>query len=362
MWPYVVLIILPIMVQHMRVKNGVLHITRPDNGNNKGALRLFFGILLLMLILRHETIGNDTTNYAHIFARIAKRDWAGALRYSAEVGYSALNKLISLFTNDFLWVQGVAAVLSIWFMAGAYNRYSTDAALTIVLFVSLSNFIMLFSGLRQAISISLGFAAFEFVRQKKFVLFFTIVVLAMLFHTSAFMLIFMYPLYHVKITTKWLLWVIPAMAVVFVFNRQIFGVLTAILSMYTEYDTEISSTGAYAMLVLFALFAVFAYLIPNEEQLDRDTVGMRNYLLLAVVLQMFTPLHSLAMRMNYYYMAFIPLVIPRIIDHKSKRWSQVAAAARPVMVAFFLAYFFVTAPEENVLHTFPYHFFWENVR
>lgn len=116
------------------------------------------------------------------------------------------------------------------------------------------------------------------------------------------------------------------------------------------------------MLLLFIVFAVFAYLIPDESKLDRDTIGLRNFLLLAVVLQMFASLHSLAMRMNYYYIAFIPLLLPKIIEYRSKTWNQIAVVARYAMIAFFVAFFFITAPNDNSLQTFPYRFFWEDLR
>ena len=53
------------------------------------------------------------------------------------------------------------------------------------------------------------------------------------------------------------------------------------------------------MLILFALFTVFAFIIPDELIIDKETTGLRNFLLLSLVLQMFAPLHSLAMRLNY---------------------------------------------------------------
>lgn len=131
--------------------------------------------------------------------------------------------------------------------------------------------------------------------------------------------------------------------------------------MFTKYDAAIAPTGAYSMLILFAILAFFAYVIPEGNELDSDTLGMRNFLLFSVILQMFAPLHSLAMRMNYYYIAFIPILIPRIISNRSKRWNQVALTARNVMIVFFTMYFFISAPNDNSLQTFPYHFFWEIV-
>ena len=116
------------------------------------------------------------------------------------------------------------------------------------------------------------------------------------------------------------------------------------------------------MLILFAIFAVFAFAIPDETLLDDETIGLRNFLLMAVALQMFAPLHTIAMRMNYYYIIFIPLLLPKIIEARSKTWSQVAIMGRHVMVGFFLVYFFYNAyTGTNNLHVFPYHFFWEVV-
>jgi uncharacterized protein involved in response to NO len=183
----------------------------------------------------------------------------------------------------------------------------------------------------------------------------------MTFHTSAFMLAFMYPLYHVKIPKKWLYFVVPGLLIVFIFNDQIFSTLTYIIEKYTKYEGSITQTGAYTMLLLFTIFAVFAFIIPDEQRIDKETIGLRNFLLFSIVIQMFAPLHMLAMRMNYYYIIFIPLLIPKIIAYRSKRWEQVAVFGRNIMVVFFFAYFFISARGGGNLHVFPYHFFWENV-
>lgn len=360
MWPYVLLILIPLLVQYIRLSRTTIKLAINDQKKNRNAMIVFWVLSFGLLALRHDTVGIDLKTYDYIFHYIDKSSWQVGLTRSYEWVYSLLNKIIALFTDDFRWVIVVVAVISVLFVAIAYTKYSTDTMFTIALFIVTPNFILQFSGLRQAIAISLGFVAFEFVRKRKIGAFCLIVILAMLFHTSAFMLFFLYPLYYVKITRKWLLWVVPSMIVVFVFNKQIFGFLS-LISSFTKYDFSIKSTGAYTMIIVYTLFAVFSYLVPEESELDADTFAMRNYLLMAVVLQMFAPLHSLAMRMNYYYIAFIPLLMPRIVYHRSKRWSQIAILGQYVMAVFFIIYFFITVPQENVLNTFPYHFFWENV-
>ncbi len=360
MWPYVFMLALPIAVQHVRLNKTKLLIAKQNGYNNAAAMRLFWVILCLLLCLRHESVGIDLKNYNRIFIFICESDWAQALGRSPEVGYSFLNKVVSLFSDDFRWIIVISAVLGVYFIAKAYIKYSVDASLTMVLFLIMSNFILLFSGLRQSISISLGFLAFEYVRRKKAGRFLAVVAVAMIFHISAFMLLFMYPLYHMRITKKSLLWVIPVLTVVLVFNKQIFGAAVSVLSRFTKYEGAISSTGAYTMLMLFVAFAVFSYIIPDENKTDSNLMGLRNFMLFSVALQMFAPLNNLAMRMNYYFIAFIPLLIPQVIRCSSERWKQTATLARGVMLAVFVLYFLIYIPADNSLNTFPYRFMWEN--
>lgn len=357
MWPYYILILLPIIVQHIKLQGAYVCISTGKRNNM--SMKLFWGLLLIMLFLRHESVGIDLSTYKNIFNMISRSNWKEALGRSAEIGYSAFNKLVSLFTNDFRWIIVISAILSVYFVAKAYIKYSNDSSLTIALFITISNFVLLFSGLRQAIAISLGFVAFEFVRKKRLILFIIIVVIAMLFHTSAFMLLFMYPLYYARITKKWIPGVVLALSIIFIFNKQIFNTLILFLSRFTKYEGAATSTGAYTMLILFSILAVFSYVIPDELKLDSDIIGMRNFLLFSVTIQMFAPLNNLAMRMNYYYIAFIPLLIPKIIENRSSKWSQVGMAGRHIMVVFLVLYFFVNAPKVNALQTFPYHFLWE---
>lgn len=354
---FIIMLLVPVAIQHISTRRNEINYEK----KNTVALTFFFCVLTLLVALRHKSVGNDTANYIFYFKSFAKMDWETLGRISIEVGYSYFNKLVSFVSTEpqvFLAVVAVAVSVMIY---PTYRRVCIDSSLTIMLFVTMSTFFMMFSGLRQLLAISIGFVAYEFTRRKKLIPFILMVFLAMTFHTSAFILVFMYPIYHAKITKKWLLAVVPVLSVVFIFNKQIFVSLSLLLEQYTRFEGDITETGAYTMLFLFAIFTVFAFIIPDETTLDQETIGMRNFLLFSLVLQMFAPLHSLAMRMNYYYIIFIPLLLPKIIACRSERWSQVAIVARYVMVVFFFAYFFLSANGGGNLNVFPYHFFWESV-
>ena len=354
---FYILILVPVFIQNARIKG----VRSNYAERNKHALAFFFFFLTLLLMLRHESVGTDTKGYINHFIRYSRTTWGNLWKTSKEIGFPYFNKVISIFSNDPQFYLAAVAIMTSAMIWPTYKRLCTDASLTIVLFSIMSTFVMMFSGIRQMFVIGMGFIAYDFTKRKKIIPFILVVLAGLFLHSSAFMLAFMYPLYHIKLTKQSLYIAIPVLAVCFLFNQQIFGVLTAILKEQTRFEAEISSTGAYTMLILFGIFVVFSFLIPDERKIDEETIGLRNFLLLTFALQMFAPLHTLAMRMGYYYMIFVPLLLPKIIAYRSKRWNQVAILGRHVMVIFFLIYFFVNASGGGGLDVFPYHFFWENV-
>ena len=353
---FCILLFVPILIQHSRFGK---HSLKPKKKNTI-AITFFLLFLTLLVALRHESVGNDTLNYINILNRYSGMTWEQLRKETLEFGFWFLNKIISKISNDPQIYFAITAIITGAMIYPTYKRLCIDPSLTIVLYCTMSTFVMMFSGIRQMIAIGIGFIAYEFTRKKKIIPFVLMVILACSFHISAFMLTFMYPLYHVKITKKWLYFVVPALTITFVFNDDIFTSLTFIVERFTGYDGSITQNGSYAMLFLFIAFVAFSFIIPDEKLLDSETIGLRNFLLLSVVVQIFAPLHMLAMRMNYYYIIFIPLLIPKIIACRRKRFDQVAVLGRYVMVVFFLIYFFWNATFGSNLHVFPYHFFWES--
>lgn len=309
-------------------------------------------------MLRSESVGRDLVTYLHFFLTISQESTDYLFDNNLEIGYAFLNKLISLFTDNFQWVIVITAIMTVIPVWYVYRKESEEAYVTISTFLIMPTFAMAFSGLRQSIAISMGIVAYEFVKNKKPVRFIITVAVAFLFHKSAIILVIMYPLYWAKITKKWLLVVVPAIAAIFAFNKPIFGFLQTLISDY--YMTTVSETNAFTMIILFVMFAVFAFVIPDETRCDFDLIGLRNILLLSIVIQMFAPLHTLAMRLNYYFIVFIPLLISKVIKYRSIRFDQVAIWAKYIMIGYFVFYFFNNTYSRNPLDIFPYKFFFGN--
>lgn len=329
---------------------------------NQTAMGMFFLMLTVLIMFRHESVGNDTRNYISYFKSYVNTDWSEISNRTLEVGYGYFNKIVSLISTDSRMFLVISALVVSAMIYPTYKRLCVDSTLTIILFCIMSTFVMMFSGIRQMLAIAIGFIAYEFTRKKKFIPFLLAVALATTMHASAFMIAIMYPAYHIKITKIRALLLVPSLGVLFIFNKPIFEFLSVYIEKYTRFEADISSTGAYAMLILFVVFTVFAFVIPDDAKTDKETLGLRNFLIVALALQIFAPIHMLAMRMNYYFISFIPLLLPKIIENRNREMRHIAIIARHIMVIFFTVYFFYNAyTGENNLHVFPYHFFWESV-
>ena len=193
------------------------------------------------------------------------------------------------------------------------------------------------------------------------VVYVVLVLAAMLFHKSAFIMFIIYPIFHIKITPNKMLILAPAILFIYIFNESIFGFLLRIMGdKYEEQYGELQATGAIMMIVLFAILVFFAFVIPEEDKMEKETVGLRNMLVICLVLQLFSPVSTVAMRMNYYFLPFVPVLIPKIINRSKQQYRQVAMLATAVLVLFFVIRFFFTASTgADILQIFPYKFYFE---
>ena len=355
MIPFYLLPVIPLIAYYQASQ------TKLRERKNEVAVGVFFLLLFFLLALRSESVGSDTPAYQYYFDTIAAENFSEIFSHQIEGGYALLNKAVSLFTDNFQIFLTVTAAICVFPIYFVYKRNVKNAGLTIILFMNMSVFVMLFSGIRQATAISLGLLAFNFMQNKKPLFFIITVFIAMTVHQSAFVLFLLYPVYRIKIEKPAFFAAVPVLAALLFFRNETLGLLVRILPGRYQ-GVTFSSTGAYSTIILFGLFVIYSYLIPDKEKIDEKTRGLRNILCLAFVFQFFSLIHPLAMRMNYYFIIFIPLVIPEIIDKAKDSLKNIVFVSKAVMLLFFAFYFFYGAyGSSGGLNVFPYSFFWENI-
>ena len=357
MLPYYILLCAPILL--FLVYGGHTNKIKSQS-KNKFIMAVFFAILIVILALREKNVGIDITNYLGMFSRTAKMSFAQIFKfYEDEQGYYLLNKLISFITVDNQWFLVIMALITTIPVAVLYIKESENPILTISIFITISNFSMLFSALRQSMALAVVAISYYFIKHKKPLWFILFILLAITFHKSAFVAFLLYPFYHMNITRNKLLIFVPITTIVLIFNKPIFKFLLQFMN-NLGYEYEYKDTGAYMMIILFALFLALSYIAPKEDELDMETKGLRGISVLALMIQIFALTSSVAMRMNCYTMMFYPILIPKIINRASERNKSIYKIVGIVMALYFIAdYIMGMYTGVDTVNLYPYKAFWQ---
>ena len=328
---------------------------------NKITLRLFFCGFFALLAMRDLTVGSDLFEYRNLFELCQATSFDNLIKMKWEAGYTIYNKIVSIFTHSyrvFLMISAIVILIPIYKL---YSKEENYSYLAILLFINMPCFLMIFSGIRQAIAMSIGIVAYIFLEKRKYILSGIMVFVAVLFHTSAFVLVLIYPAFFVKIKTKHLIFIATTIVAIYIWRVPLLQFLIQKMpSRYIESYSEIQSTGAVGMMILFLMFLAFSFIIQDENAMSKRDFFMRNMLLIATVFQIFVPIHGLIQRASYYFIVFTPVSILRVVQTPKKNMKSISEIAVFVMSFFFFTYFFYNAyfSTDNLLNVFPYKFCW----
>lgn len=369
MIPYFLLLLIPLFLQillqanHTNIKLGN-HSTviRSDNI----ALPTFFFLFLLVLALRDDTIGRDLPTYKYMFQFYGQLPIADILADSREVLFRLYCWAIYNWVSDnYQLFLAITAIISVLPMSYVYNQDKSHGYLKIAIFVNMSTFIMLFSGIRQGLAMSIGLMAYQALKEKKDIMFFFWSIVAAFIHHTGFMVLLFYPLYKMRFKKRDLIWILPSIFLVIVFNRQIFNFLSSLIGAYDDkYGVLAESTGAFGSFLLFGMFSIFSYVITDEGKMDAEAFALRNILIFAAVMQSFASLNALAMRMNYYFILLIPYALGKSIQCTRLRYIRVAAMGE-LVIAIYFTWLFISGTYHSyltgisTLDTIPYVPFWK---
>ena len=71
------------------------------------------------------------------------------------------------------------------------------------------------------------------------------------------------------------------------------------------------------------------------------------------------PISTVTMRMNYYYLPFVALLVPKISHRITRIDKRYVWLIEFGMTAFFMLYFFIKMHRVDTLNIYPYRFFWQ---
>jgi len=147
-----------------------------------------FLILFFVLGFRNYS-GIDDTSYKNIFFNVSEHGFVGQfIETKLEPGYLLLNYFVSLFTDNYLYMQLLSSFipLALFYYRFKKNSSFMSISLAVFLLATLIYFQMLsVSLIRMFIAVSIVFNAYSYIHQKKLWKYIVVILVASTFHYSA---------------------------------------------------------------------------------------------------------------------------------------------------------------------------------
>lgn len=329
---------------------------------NKIICIISFSLLVLIIGLRHPSMGHDLRyftggGYIEAFEKISKFSWREVFSLSYmnyEKGYIILNKLIGsiwLNTNFFILVCSFLSIFPIFVVV--YKK-SCDSLFSIFIYTGIPCFLMTYSGLRQAIAIGICFFALIFVEKKKILPFVLTILLAFSIHSSAIVFLIAYPVYHMQLGRNARFVSVFIIPVVYMLREQLFDIFAGLL---LGDPSETYGEGSSTLFLVFSLIYVFCIIFSDYSKKQN---GYMNLFLLACCTQAFGQVHNLAMRITYYFMTTLVILLPSVLK-KVKMSSGERVLSSTLIMGAFVAFGLYSIYVSTWSMAYPYHFFWESL-
>lgn len=250
-------------------------------------------VMILVSGLRHEGVGNDTYATMLRFERISTTSWNEVfsdfwLRYlspSVSVGKDPAEmlfyKVLSYFTNDsrvFLFVVASIVLVSLGYFTYKSTQSLRTTLFSYILFISISYGYLPNSSFRQSIAFAVLLPAFVLLKDKKYISFILLLILASFFHKSIIITALILPFMFVRqksiITTYWL-FLIP-FVFVFFYYEYVGTLLGGLNDIYEDYlVNDYYGQNEQPFLVILMILGLYLYIgfgLKKDLDLRKNTL------------------------------------------------------------------------------------------
>ncbi|NYB74507.1 EpsG family protein [Sedimentibacter hydroxybenzoicus DSM 7310] len=313
---------------------------------NKWLRILPYVILALFSGFRYG-VGTDYFNYASIFNDVA----SGVYPWKIEKGYEYLILFISKIGGTYQLVFLIMSSLTVFFTYKFIKEESVDYVMSSILYLLIGPFYLSsMNGVRQALAISIVAYSLKFIRKNKYVKVIFWIILAGLFHSSAFIILPIAIAMKRRYELKTL--IIAFFSVFIIMRSKIIFWIMDLFSYgkyinYGEYDID-KTLLLFVFIGICVIYIVERYGISKEKEMYYN---MSISSLMLILLALFTDNVSnvVFMRFNNYFF-YSYLILTPIIANKFREKIFV----KSIIYIFSLLYFTLTIFMSN--NMLPYQF------
>lgn len=310
-----------------------LCLRKPNKIKKIAYLAITFGYMWFLATFR-VNIGYDYKNYIEIFASVqSAAGLSEALALPYEPGFILLNRLLGAFASSSVVMYGVYSFLILGMVGLAIYWYvpHRDAWLATWSYVMLSYFYTMMNFIRQSLAVAIVFLGYRFLRDKKPVPYFILVLLGASFHRTALIMIPLYFLAHIKLSKVTGIIYAAGTLLAYLLSPWLmdFG-LGLINSGYrgTIYvDPEYGFSFIF-LLVPTVIFAACLCLLPLWQKRDPHANLLTNLMMFSWIIWLFITHHFILERFSHYSYILALVAIPAALGALKAPDEDYAALAR----------------------------------
>ena len=335
MWLYVLLTVVVVLLGMMVNSNyrGQVH-TRGQMLNRVILVAVF--LLLFAVSACRIAVGNDYWVYRYQFLLIAQER-----HVSYEIGFQLVVYLMQLIFgyDNYLPIFALFSFVTVYFFVKAMYDQTDWFAYTVFLLMTGGYYFMSFDNVRYYFVLAVAMYAMKFALQKKYWKFLFWICFAACFHKTVLIVI---PIYLVAqiVWSKKNVWLIPAVAVVLLFGKEILQFV--IFKFYPFYEGSAFDTTnvSYANIAKCGAVLIFCllYFKPIISK-NKHLYFYFNLNLGALLLYCFATYIPELSRICYYMLVGQIFLIPGVIVRIEKKWQRVLWS---VLIGIaFVGYFYI---------------------
>lgn len=303
----------------------------------------------------------DDTSYIRIFEEVSYLGWFEYFKFSTmEPGYLLLNNIVSLFTDNYLYMQLITSSIPLFLFYYGFKKYRDIISLPTAVFLlsSLLYFQMLAVGLvRIFIAVSIVFVSFRLISEKRPIKYTFFIFIASMFHYSALFFVFLayFAIDKTNIAKRtiriyMLLFLTSPFIFIFI-GRFVVPLLGGRYSAYGSIESVNLSIGAFTTLPLIILL-LFFYKKFNGADLFNFKVFTFIYSL-SIIISLFGDIIGLGRLIFYSYAAFI-LATSMIVKKIRLNSNKIIFTSLIILYGFLYIFYSQFSNDLHIPNLYPY--------
>ena len=326
---------------------------------------MFLSFFMLYFILGFRSYSAiDDPAYISVFSQVSYVGWFNYFKMTTmEPGYLILNYIVSIFTDNYLYMQLISSFIPLFLFYYGFTKYRKIISLPTAVFLlcSILYFQMLSVALvRMFIAISIIFIALRFIPQFKPFKYSLSVLLAATFHySSLFMIILVYFAINKenlsKRATKYYTTLFIVSPIIFILVSQLLvPIMGKRYRNYGTLDVISIGTSTFTTVPLIFLLLYFYKKFNSKEQLY-----FKLFLVvysLSIVISIFGGMVGLGRLIFYSYTAFI---LAAAMVNKLIRFTSTKFIFSYIIIFYGFLYMFYSQFTSN--HHMPYFYPYKNI-